>query len=95
MRVVTESNFSKAHAALTPRGSCWICHIRFVKKGPRALQKTRDHVIPLSRGGRFLLGNIRFAHALCNERKADGTVTSELVAWCQMEITELIGRNNS
>lgn len=35
---------------------------------------SRDHVVPLSRGGRHIYNNIRLAHMICNSLKSDKTV---------------------
>lgn len=35
---------------------------------------SRDHVVPLSRGGRHIYNNIRLAHMICNSLKSDKAV---------------------
>jgi hypothetical protein len=53
---------------------CYIC----AEDAPRALKGTNhplaptlDHVVPMSKGGPHMRGNIRCAHRRCNEFKAD------------------------
>lgn len=46
--------------------TCWICGDT-IEEG----QWSIDHLIPLSRGGGHGLKNLRVAHKLCNERRAN------------------------
>lgn len=46
---------------------CWICH-ELIGKG----QGTRDHVVPLSRGGTNEWSNLRPAHRRCNSGRGNG-----------------------
>lgn len=39
-----------------------------------------DHVIPLSRGGKHMMWNLRLTHASCNESKRD-SLTEEALDW--------------
>lgn len=45
-------------------GRCHICK-KYVPSNLASL----DHVIPLSRGGRHVIGNVKIAHLKCNKRK--------------------------
>lgn len=51
------------YLALRPQGVCYICHA--------APATTRDHVVPLNRGGEHSPTNIKFACLPCNSRKRD------------------------
>lgn len=63
---------------------CWICKLLIGgKKSHRDIQKSLDHVIPKANGGCFMQGNLRWAHRICNEYKAHGEVTDDLVRKCR------------
>lgn len=52
----------------------WMCHIcgEEVSKQyswPHPLSPSRDHVIPLAKGGRHREDNVKLAHLVCNQRK--------------------------
>lgn len=51
------------YRALTPRGVCYLCRA--------APATTRDHVVPLNRGGEHSPANIKFSCGPCNSRKRD------------------------
>lgn len=68
---------------------CWICGFAIGRKRDhRDLHKSRDHVIPRMAGGTYVNPsvNIRWAHRICNEYKAHGEVTPELVAKCRARV---------
>jgi hypothetical protein len=53
---------------------CWLClrPIDFRRDGQRdRMRATRDHVIPLARGGPDSPENLRPAHKWCNERRGN------------------------
>lgn len=53
----------------------WVCHLckepidRALKDGPR--RATLDHLLPRSRGGTNAKGNLKLAHAECNETRGN------------------------
>jgi len=55
----------------------WLCHlckqpIDPKLRTPHPSAATLDHVVPLARGGRDWIANIRPAHLRCNRRKGRG-----------------------
>ncbi len=90
IRPLNESPFSQEHAKKTEGSAdkvCWICTLPLGrKKGPQHLRKSRDHVIPQVKGGRFILGNIRWAHCWCNSTRGHHDLTPEIVSLCQDKI---------
>jgi HNH endonuclease len=48
---------------------CYLCPAPFSEQ--RGMEMTLDHVLPLSRGGTWVVDNIKFAHRKCNQEKAD------------------------
>lgn len=54
------------------KGLCSLCSL------PMGKDCTIEHLLPLSRGGRHILGNIALAHKRCNSRKQDKTVEEYL-----------------
>lgn len=66
---------------------CWICGYGFrddILLGP--LSKTKDHVIPKSKGGSNAWSNIRAAHNRCNQIRKTKDVTPQLIRICKMAI---------
>jgi 5-methylcytosine-specific restriction endonuclease McrA len=53
-----------------PRDICYLCGTAFVSGDLIEL----DHVIPLSKGGRTTLANLKWAHRACNRIKHDCTL---------------------
>lgn len=54
----------------------WVCHLCNTKidpelTSPDPMSASLDHVIPLSRGGGHVWGNVKPAHCHCNELKSD------------------------
>jgi hypothetical protein len=60
--------------------SGWICSI--CNKPCNMQNGTIDHHIPLSRGGSDAFENLRWAHLICNQQKADSLPESGAVAAC-------------
>lgn len=68
------------------QGKCWICggdcdwnDWRTSKNGyqyPGDNYPTKDHVVPIARGGLDSWDNVRLAHWLCNLKKSDGLVNA-------------------
>ena len=54
-------------------GICQLCH----KKCPRK-QATREHIVPLSKGGEHSWKNVVLAHGRCNSRKGNKAITQQL-----------------
>lgn len=53
---------------------CWLCGRPMKFDNPRRLTgATLDHVLPRSRGGSNDLANLKLAHRVCNERRADAS----------------------
>lgn len=55
-------------------GLCWICGKpagRAANGNDPRWRVTLDHVVPVSKGGRFTFGNLRVAHKLCNMRRGN------------------------
>jgi hypothetical protein len=52
---------------------CWLCQ-RNVKQGEASI----DHVIPIARGGKHILSNVRLAHRSCNSRKGARLVEAQV-----------------
>lgn len=52
---------------------------------------TLDHIVPFSRGGTNLLGNVRLLCHRCNQSKRD-MLDSELIDWCE-RVLEHAGRS--
>lgn len=52
---------------------CWLCHeaIDYTLKTPHPMSYEMDHVIPDSKGGVAVRGNVRASHRICNTRKGD------------------------
>lgn len=60
---------SKRAALLALYGRhCWLCH-EYI-----ALNQvpTIDHLVPISKGGRHNIENLRLAHRSCNAQRGDG-----------------------
>ena len=54
-------------------GICQICGLPIVSNSEKDLWGgTRDHIIPLSRGGEHSYANCQLAHRICNSLKLDG-----------------------
>lgn len=51
--------------------TCGICGDRVERdaKAPHPLAPSLDHVVPISRGGDHVYGNVQCAHFMCNSRK--------------------------
>jgi hypothetical protein len=62
---------------------CQLCGIPVWRDAPsnNALEPTKDHVIPLGKGGRHELANLQLAHRCCNSRKRDGEHDGRLLIW--------------
>lgn len=68
------------------KGKCWICggdcdwnDWRISKNGyqyPGDNYPTKDHVVPIARGGLDSWDNVRLAHWLCNLKKSDNLVNA-------------------
>jgi hypothetical protein len=52
------------------QGICWYCGM-VVPRGThlKKLRATRDHIMPISEGGKTTLENLRLAHAYCNSTR--------------------------
>lgn len=59
---------------------CWICRLPLGNQHSHDdLRKSRDHVIPRSKGGHSVLeGNIRWAHRWCNSARGHAEVTAKM-----------------
>jgi len=62
-------------------GVCWLC------RTPCSWPATLDHVIPKSKGGKFVFMNLRLTHSDCNRRRGnsdppgpDGTTEERIAA---------------
>jgi 5-methylcytosine-specific restriction endonuclease McrA len=55
------------------RGICSLCHLH-VKRA----DASRDHIIPVSKGGEESYRNVVLAHIACNSSKKDRTVTQQM-----------------
>lgn len=56
------------------QSGCYWCGLPMGKADPLAGDyRTREHLVPRSRGGTLLPGNIVAAHRACNERRGDDT----------------------
>lgn len=54
-------------------GICQICGLPIVSNSEKDLWGgTRDHIVPLSRGGEHSYVNCQLAHRICNSLKLDG-----------------------
>lgn len=53
------------------KGICGICgrHVEFDKSPTNEWGLTRDHIVPLSKGGKHCMDNCQIAHRLCNSYK--------------------------
>jgi 5-methylcytosine-specific restriction endonuclease McrA len=60
--------------------SCPYCHASMDKGGPILTRPTRDHMIPLSRGGMNVVTNITIVCHGCNQEKG-ALLPDEFVAW--------------
>lgn len=67
----------KQIAALVIRDGtlCWLCNA-FMPKNDR----TRDHVIPRSKGGSNKLSNLRLAHGFCNSKRGNADVPDMILS---------------
>lgn len=77
---------------------CWICGeeiasnllmVRYSQLGNNSLAANKDHVIPVSKGGKNHLDNLKLSHAACNSRRADRDITPELVEWCRKTVARI------
>jgi 5-methylcytosine-specific restriction endonuclease McrA len=91
---------NKIHKYLAERDGlvCWICGIPIEEKmlmvrcselGNNSLAASRDHVIPVSKGGGNARSNLRLAHCSCNTRRADRELTPEITAWCRKTVERI------
>lgn len=80
---------------LSKDSNCWLCDLPMVKvrrslsrgysKIIEDLSRSRDHVLPKSKGGKSV-GNIKYAHRLCNSIRSSNDVTDRLRHQCRMRI---------
>jgi 5-methylcytosine-specific restriction endonuclease McrA len=63
-------------------GMCQICHDKQIidrnLKAPHPLSASIDHVIPLAKGGTHEPSNCQLAHFICNSRKSDKVMDTQL-----------------
>lgn len=71
----------------------WTCHLCSgpVNRGKftgHYLDATIDHLVPVSKGGRHVWGNVRLAHFICNSRRGAQELTecAALFAFRQLEL---------
>jgi hypothetical protein len=58
---------------------CWICELPLGNPHSHDdLRRSRDHVRPIRHGGRWEIGNIRWAHRWCNSSRGTAIVTEDL-----------------
>lgn len=62
---------------------CWYCGTELGRDLRAPNGRTKDHQIPKSRGGRFLVGNRVLACLACNQRKANRTVEEYRTWWAE------------
>lgn len=55
------------------RDRCWLCNQRVAQA-----ERTLDHVIPIARGGRHILSNVRLAHRRCNSAKGTKLIEAQV-----------------
>lgn len=68
-----------------PNVSCYLCGGWIpddIVNPHHPLFGTREHVVPVARGGRDIYQNILPAHFVCNQLKADSDVTPDLEQAC-------------
>lgn len=65
----------KANLYFLANGLCGICHtpIDTSIKYPDHMSLSVDHIIPLSKGGTHVNGNLQVAHWICNVQKSNNT----------------------
>ena len=91
---------NRIHKKLAERDGllCWICELPIEEKmlmvrcseiNNNSLAASRDHVVPVSKGGGNALTNLRLSHAACNCRRADQDITDEIRAWCRRTVERL------
>jgi hypothetical protein len=73
-----------------PGMKCHLCGLEIPGWAGRShpLRKSRDHVIPWSKGGRELPFNCRPAHAYCNSYRKTAEITPELQRECRKRIVK-------
>jgi hypothetical protein len=65
------------------RTDCYLCGFGFGKTGNHPLSKTKDHVIPRSRGGTNEASNIQYAHQCCNYVKGSSYLCGKIFEQCR------------
>lgn len=68
------------------RTECYLCGFAFRPKHggkPHPLDRTKDHVIPKSRGGTNEASNIQFAHQCCNYVKGSSYLCGTIFEQCR------------
>ncbi len=60
------------------KGICGLCgeHVIVNARVPHPLAPTIDHIYPISKGGKHMMGNVQLAHFRCNALKSDAIVTT-------------------
>lgn len=80
---------------LLPDQPCHICGVPIPTwtygMGNHPLAPSRDHVVPVVRGGKNLPNNLRAAHRCCNTRRGSDRLTKVLRAKCRkIAMNELV-----
>lgn len=74
------------------KGCCGICGLKTdrAKAVPHPLAPTLDHVLPVSKGGRHEMDNVRIAHFSCNSKRGNRDVTEGLIDTCRVAVLAVI-----
>lgn len=59
---------------------CLICHEKFTIDNP----PTKDHIIPLSKGGGLTFENVQAVHSRCNSIKNNKLDKNNIITWLRM-----------
>jgi 5-methylcytosine-specific restriction endonuclease McrA len=68
------------------KGRCAMCNRKFSSR----LFATRDHIVPLSKGGGLTYENVQALCRTCNSKKSDELDTTKIVTWLHQPIVDIL-----